>query len=343
MLQVVRRRVDWSDLRVFWAVAELGSFGAAARALKLGLTTVTRSVDRLEGQLGARLLARGPQGVTLTEAGSAAYDRALSMERIAAQLEHEIADSDNAAEGRVKLAAPDGIAGIFLSPSIAEFVRANPKIDLVLDCELWPDRPLSGEIDIALTFDEPKNADAIAIPLADFHYALFASQDYLDLYGSPKSPAEIPAHPYVHHVGQTANRAAWKPGSVALQDFIGKRLETNSSAVSFAAVKHGAGIGAMPTAILSLEPSLVMLEESPQESIKLWLVHHRDVARAARIKRVIAWLKDVFDARAKPWYRAEFIHPRDFAAYLGVDAKPSVPAAAEDPAERRRRRAAAAR
>ena len=335
MAHVVRRRADWSDLRLFWAVAEMGSFGAAARSLKLGLTTVTRAVDRLEGQLGAKLLARGPQGVTLTEAGQAAYDRALSMERVAAQLEHEVADCDKAPEGRVKLAAPDGVAGLFLSPQVAEFVRANPRIDLVIDCDLWPDRPLAGDVDIALTFDEPRNPDAIAVPLAYFHYALFASQDYLDLYGAPRTASELPAHPYIHHVGQRANRDAWKVRSAAFQDFVGKRLETNSSAVSFAAVKHGAGIGAMPTAILVQEPSLVMLDSPIQERVTLWLVHHRDTARAARIKRVAAWLKDVFDQRSKPWFRAEFVHPRDFPSVQAEGVKP--PIAAIEPAERRRR------
>jgi hypothetical protein len=52
---------------------------------------------------------------------------------------------------------------------------------------------------------------------------------------------------------------------------------------------------------------------------------------------VIDWLKDVFDPRAKPWYREEFIHPREFAAYLDRDAEQPTPMAAEDPANRRRR------
>jgi DNA-binding transcriptional LysR family regulator len=117
MAEVVKRKADWSDLRVFWAVAELGSFGAAARNLGLGLTTVTRTVERLEERLAAKLFTRGPHGVTLTEAGVLAYDRALSMERVAEQLEREIVNSEKAPEGRVKISAPDGVAGIFLPPS----------------------------------------------------------------------------------------------------------------------------------------------------------------------------------------------------------------------------------
>jgi hypothetical protein len=83
-------------------------------------------------------------------------------------------------------------------------------------------------------------------------------------------------------------------------------------------VKNGAGIGGMPTAVLSIEPSLVMLELPPGPALKLWLAHRRDGARSARVGRVIEWLRELFDPRTKPWYREEFIHPRDFEAALNA-------------------------
>jgi DNA-binding transcriptional LysR family regulator len=315
MATVNRRKAEWSDVRIFWAVAESGSFGAAARALGQGLTTVTRAVDRLELSLSLKLLVRGHQGVTLTRAGKVAYDRALTMERMAAQLEHELADSEELAEGVVAIAAPDGIGGLFLAPYMAEFLRANPKIDLMIDCGL-PDRPIEGQIDLTLTFTEPTQPDLVAVPLAHFHYGLFASREHLDLYGAPTNTAETITHPFVHHLAQTHQRESWKSRHVAFQDLAQKRLQTNSSAVSFNAVKYGVGIGPMPTAILALDPSLVMIELAPVPPIKLWLAYHRDDGGSVRIRCVIDWLREVFDPRSKPWYREEFIHPRDFEAAL---------------------------
>jgi DNA-binding transcriptional LysR family regulator len=341
VVNVVRRKADWTDVRLFWAVAEMGSFGAAARRLGAGLTTVTRAVDRLETQLGAKLFVRGPHGVSLTRAGTLAYERALSMERMAEGLEHDLAGIEEALEGRVKIQAPDGVAGMFLAPAIAEFLRSNPKIDLAVDCGLWPDNPLAGEVELTLTFDAPKNPDVIALPLAHFHYAVFASRDYLELYGMPLSYEETVQHPYVHHVGQNHRRESVPARVASFIEFMRWRVDTNSSAVSFAAVKHGGGLGAMPTAILALDPTLVMLEAPPLASIKLWLVYHREVAKSARVRCVIDWLNDVFDTKTKPWYRAEFVHPRDFAAYLGDSGAKPAPVAAEAPADRRRRRASA--
>ena len=301
---------------MFWVVARLGSFGAAARALDISLTTVTRAVDRLEERLNTKLLVRGPHGASLTESGERAYDSALTMERAAESFEHFILDSESAPEGRVKLAAPDGLAGFFLPQHVPEFLRANPKIDLVIDGGLWPDRPLVGEVDLTLTFAEPKNPDMVAIPMAYFHYTLFASPEYLRLYKAPATLEEMALHAYVHHVGQDHNREAWSPRHAAFQEILHKRVVTNSSAVSFAAIQQGAGVGPLPTAILSIDPSLVMLDLPVVESVRLWLVRHRDVGRSARIRSVTNWLREVFDARTQPWYRAEFVHPRNFDDYL---------------------------
>src|SRR5579862_9058878 len=101
MTIVSRRRADWSDLRLFWAVAESGGFGAAARALGVSQSTITRRIDELEYRLNARLFVRGPQGVSLTEAGRLAYEPVLSMERSAETLEHLILDAEDAPEGGV--------------------------------------------------------------------------------------------------------------------------------------------------------------------------------------------------------------------------------------------------
>ncbi len=314
---------------MFWAVARLGSFGAAARALDVNLTTVTRAVDRLEERLNTKLLVRSPQGAALTEAGERAYDSALTMERAAESFENFLRDSEAAPEGRVRLAAPDGLAGFFLPPHLAEFTRANPKIDLVIDGGLWPDRPLTGEVDLTLTFAEPKNPDMVAIPLAYFHYRLFASPEYLSLYKAPTSLEQMALHSYVHHVAQDHNREAWTPRHAAFQEILQKRIVTNSSAVSFAAIQKGVGIGPLPTAILSIDPSLVMLDVPASETVRLWLTRHRDVGGSARIRTVINWLREMFDTRTQPWYRAEFVHPREFDDYLD----PIRRAAPEKPAE----------
>ena len=323
MGEIARRRADWSNLRVFFAVAEAGGINAAARALQINPSTVTRAIEELERQLNVTLFHRGPRGATLTEAGEAAFQRVRTMDRMAEALELEIGDTETLPEGRVRLAAPDGVAGYFISPHQTEFLRAHPGIDLSIDCGLWPDRPLDGEADLALTFSEPTQPDAVAQPIAHVHYALFASREYVSLYGAPKTIEDMLHHPYIHHSAQTHQKELWGERVQAWQTLTHKRIETNSSSVVVQAVLNGVGIGAMPTAIASVEPDLVMLDVLQVGPAKLWLVHHRDAVRPARVRLVKDWLKAIFDPKTRPWYRAEFVHPNEF----GVQGVRPAPAA----------------
>jgi DNA-binding transcriptional LysR family regulator len=322
VVNVSRRKADWSNLRVFWVVAETGGFGAAARALKINQSTVTRRIDELEQQLNTRLFVRGISGVSLTPSGLAVYDRALTMERSAEAIENLVANAEETPQGRVGLSAPDGLAAFLMAPYLPDFMRANPGIDLSIDCGLWPDRPLEGGSELCLTFEEPKQADLTAKPIAYFHYAMFAARSYLDLYGEPRSLQEMATHPFIHHVAQVHQPETWHKQTASLQGLTKKRIETNSSAACLMAVKAGAGIGLLPSAVLSVEPSLVMLKAPLMGSLKLWLCYHRDVARSARIRRVIDWLDEVFDPRSNPWYREEFVHPDDFDEALALRASP---------------------
>ena len=89
-------------------------------------------------------------------------------------------------------------------------------------------------------------------------------------------------------------------------------LETNSSALMFLAVAHGAGVAPLPSYALSVDPILVLLDDTPMATAPLLMCHHRDLSHSMRIRKVQAWLREIFDARKKPWFRKEFIHPSEF-------------------------------
>jgi DNA-binding transcriptional LysR family regulator len=314
---VTRQRADWSDLRVFWAVVELGSFTQAAQALGMTQPTVTRRIEDLENRLGTKLLHRDAGAITLTEAGELAYDQVGTMESCSASIERLVLNKDKEEEGRVGLLAPDAVGGFILAPSLPDFMRTNPRISLSLDCGFWPDSVINGHVDIALQYDEGGGSDVVATPIAYFHWALFASRAYLDLYGAPTSFGAVADHRYVHHSAQHRQKDGWATKFAAFQGLANVTFESNSSAATLLAVKYGAGIGAMPTVVGDIEPDLVMLDIHPIARLTLWMCVHRDTARLARVRRVTEWLQTVFDARTKPWYRPEFIHPSEFADWPG--------------------------
>jgi DNA-binding transcriptional LysR family regulator len=319
-----RQRADWSDLRVFYAVVELGSITQAAAALGLTQPTVTRRIEELEGRLGAKLLNRTAEGLSLTEAGELVYDRVLTMERSAGAIERLVFNKDREEEGRVGVLAPDGVAAFILAPNLPDFLRTNPKIAVSLDCGFWPDSPLSSEIDVSLQFDPVSNPDVIATPIATFHYGLYASQSYIDLYGAPASLAQSAEHRYIHHPAQKRQKEKWGQKWQAFQGLAQVSFESNCSAATLAAIKNGAGIGALPTAIHEVEPDLVMLDLPHGVKATLWMCVHSDAVRTARIRRVMDWMTSIFDQRTKPWYRSEFVHPSEFATWSTVTTEADV-------------------
>jgi len=315
------RRLDWNDVRIFLAVAETGSLNAAARILGMTQPTISRRMEDLEYRLGARLFERSSRGVTMTVAGDRVRDLASSMAHFGDSIVRSVGGSDKSLSGRVRVAAPDGLAGFILMPQLATFQMANPEIDLAIDCGLWHESPLEGETDLTLTMSETCPADMVSVPIATLHYALFASSDYLKLYGTPTSMADAATHRWVRHPSHKEQLNTWSPKAIALGELAGQHFASNSSATTLMAIKHGAGVGSMPTFVLDFEPSLVMLDLGATSHPVLYLRYRRASENQGRVRRVREWITSVFDAADRPWFREEFIHPRDFARLRASEAR----------------------
>lgn len=306
------RRLDWNDVRIFLAVAESGSLNAAAKILRMTQPTISRRMEDLEYRLGARLFQRSSRGISLTEAGETVRDLASTMARFGDSILRSVGDSDSTRVGRVRIAAPDGIASFVLMPALQSFQMANPEIHLSIDCGMWPDSPLEGDTDLTIDMSETAHADLISTPIATVHYALFASQDYLRVYGTPKSLAEAADHRWVRHTSHKEQHARWHPKASAIGELAGQQLLSNSSATTLQAIRHGGGIGALPTYVVTFEPDLVMLDFEPMAHPVIFLRHRPAAERQTRVMRVKEWLVGLFDAADRPWYREEYVHPRDF-------------------------------
>lgn len=305
-------RLDWDDLRLFAAVAETGSLSAAARQLGITTGSLSKRIDDLEHRLQARLLVRDPTGARLTEAGDAVYDHAITMQRSASAIERLVQSRDKKQEGRVTVAAPDGLAAFWMAPRLGEFLRANPKIHVGLDCGFWANDPLRDPPDLAVVVEkDERKLDQIYVPIGAMHYALFASPAYLETYGVPQTLASIADHRIIHHTALTRQRENWHEKASALQQLTDPSIETNSSVAFLMALRNGAGIGVAPTAVLTFAPELVMLGASPLSRIQLWLTYHRDAMKIARFKLVADWIRSIFDPREHAWFRDEFVHPND--------------------------------
>ena len=150
--------MEWSDIRVFLAIAREGTLGAAARKVGLTQPTIGRRLRTLEAALGNKLFQRTTGGFTLTDEGAALLPRAERMEEEALAIQRQISGQADHLEGVLRITSIDWFGGSVLSPVLTEFAALHPRVIVEL---LTDQRFLSlsrREADLAFRFgpfDEP--------------------------------------------------------------------------------------------------------------------------------------------------------------------------------------------
>lgn len=311
-------RLDWSDIRIFLQVADSGSINSAARVLRMSQPTVSQNIRDLELRLNTQLFIRTAAGVELTEAGLLLRERALPMQRAAQSIDYMLREFDDKPEGRVKLAAPDGVLAFWLAPRLKAFQDDYPRISLSLDGGYWPAHPLQTALDISLQYDQPQIGDRVVEPLATVHYVAAATKAYVLHNGVPKSLAEIATHRTVHHVAVQQQKDTWDPRAEAARTLSANNIETNSSAAMAFSVLAGAGVAFVPTFVAAVFEDVEVIGETAVASPILYLVYDPRTARVARCEAVLGWLRQAFDPLANPWFQTDFVHPREFEPGAGA-------------------------
>jgi DNA-binding transcriptional LysR family regulator len=123
--------MDAADLRIFEAVARLGSMSRAALALNTVQSNVTAHVRQLEARLGLALFERGGRGVRLTAAGARLLPQAERVLRALEDARRAVLD-DGTPRGPLCLGALETTTAIRLGPALHGFVATHPAVDLTL-------------------------------------------------------------------------------------------------------------------------------------------------------------------------------------------------------------------
>ena len=126
--------LDLTQLRSFVAVEQMGSFTLAAERLGLGQSTVSQHIQRLEAELGRKLLARDTHRVVLTGDGEALLGHARQMLSVEAEVRQLFAG--NSLRGNLRLGVSEDFVTSQLPDVLEEFVRSHPSVDLELTVAL---------------------------------------------------------------------------------------------------------------------------------------------------------------------------------------------------------------
>lgn len=169
--------IPWEDLRLFLAVAETGSFSAAAKRLQLGQPTVSRRLADLEYALGYQLFRRTASGAAPTSAASRLLEPARKMAEWAGEVGRAAAAGDRAPQGIVRIAAPPGIAFDFVAPFAAHVRQQLPQVQLEVLSKIEYLDLARGEADLALRMRAPPpGGDLIAVASLETRLAVYVAR-----------------------------------------------------------------------------------------------------------------------------------------------------------------------
>ena len=237
---------DLTDLRAFARIADLASISGAARALKMPKSSVSRSLARLEGAVGAVLVERSTRHLRLTDAG-------LLLQRHARRILDDVGEAENAIgglvghpQGDLRVSVPFTFAAGPLAASLPGFLARFPDVRVVLTIDNRVIDILAEEFDVAIRIGPLADSDLIARRLTTLRLFPCASPGYLGRSPPVRVPADLAGHSVIGH---RTMREVWPFRSLAgVQSEV--EIETRTVAPEPDVVRTmllaDAGIGILP-------------------------------------------------------------------------------------------------
>jgi DNA-binding transcriptional LysR family regulator len=229
-----------------------GSFSAAARALELTPSAVSKQIGRLEDRLTVRLFNRTTRRLSLTEEGAAFYERAG---RILADLEdaaEAVSSLKTVPRGRLRVTMPTAFGVIHLLPALPDFLARHPEMTLEIDLNDRFVNMIEEGFDLALRIGDMEDSSLIGRRLAANRRVLAAAPGYLAGRAALERPEDLAAHNCLIYTYRP-QRHDWHLVDAAGQErvvTVTGNLETNNPMMLRAAALSGLGITLLPLWII---------------------------------------------------------------------------------------------
>lgn len=279
--------MDWDDIRVFLHVARLGNMGAAARALAIDHSTVSRRIARLELDLGVLLFERAGKRTRITERGT---ELLLTAERVESLMLRNVAGLGEAAgalTGRVRLGAPEGLGVGYLGRRLGAIAALHPGLEIELVALPRVYSLAAREVDLAITLERPAPGQVVTRKLTDYRLNLYAAPDYLTREGVPASLDDLARHRFCGYIPELLFT-----GELDYLSFGGRGFSAAIRSTSVLAqadiIASGAAIGVLPAFLAVRHPGLQrLLPEAIGLTRSYWLSVHEDLRHLGRVRAVL--------------------------------------------------------
>jgi DNA-binding transcriptional LysR family regulator len=270
-----------TSMSVFAKVADLGSFAAAAKELRLSPTMIGKHIRFLEERLGSQLINRSTRRQSLTELGRDYLDHCRHLLEEAEAGDALVEEALRAPRGKLRIATSVAFGSYSLTPAVVRFMKKYPEVSVEL---VLSDRMvdlLEERIDAAIRVGTPIDSTMMSRSLSPYTGVVCAAPGYLAEQGTPMHPSDLVHHECLRYIGW-ADGPRWTffGPEGEIQVVVKSRLTINSAfAIRYAALA-GAGIVLMRDELLA--------EDIAAGRLKVLLPDYKTQSRV----RQILWLKN---------------------------------------------------
>lgn len=278
--------------KTFYDVAKYGSFTKAAEFTYTTQSAISKSIRKLEDELGIKLFYRKPHGIELTEEGKSvlyyvekAYGNLLTAERI-------VKENDNLERGKLNIGLPSYISSFYFMDKIMDFYKKYPNIEITLingNRESLLDLLNKHQLDFFIysspIIEDIKDKDIEVVKLYPIKYTFFCRTDEYDKYKAIKNIKDIEKFPLVLPVPGSNNRKFLDEILIKNNVSVNKAINIHTSEGIITGVKNSLGIGYIISDIIKNDSDFKCIDlDTKLHEEEIALIYNKKFLTKAPIK-----------------------------------------------------------
>ena len=237
--------INLNDLRVFELVRDLRSFSAAARALGLPESSVSRSIAKLELEVAGRLFERTTRQVVLTPTGMSLHEQcAHLLDRLEDGVSH-VRQMNGRAGGTLRVGAGVGFGINVIAEQLPAFLARYPDVNVSLDLTSGRGSPVNDGLDVAIRIGPLPDSGLRQVHLGSMERYLCAAPAYLRKRGTPEQISDLASHDTIEMPRGDGRPRQWTFDQEGTSQTVTlrPRVVVNEALTAFRLVLNGAGLG----------------------------------------------------------------------------------------------------
>ena len=299
--------LDLNAMAVFAKVVEVESFTAAAEALGLSKSMVSRQISELEDELRVRLLNRTTRKLSVTEAGAVVYERAARIVSEANEAARDANCIEGAVRGRLRINAPMSFGITELGAVMPKFMARYPELTVELALNDRQVDLMEEGFDVSLRISKLTDSSLIARQLAPVRRPIVGAPSYFEKFGVPRHPRDLADHNFVlYSLKPKPEQFEFRDpgGKVFTVDVKGNYLCNNADAMQ-GIIKAGQALCLAPMFLcadaLRRGDLVSVLDEWETEPLTLHVIYPHTQHLSAKVRAFVDFTVEEFGPGKAPW------------------------------------------